>query len=192
MRDGDAHAQHASLATGAVEASARQPVTAGDIEQAKRRAAERAVQDHFDPRAKYVGIGSGTTILYVVEAIKQRIQSEGLRLDEILFVPTGYQSRQVILNAGLTPLLYDSLPDNVMLDVAFDGADEVDEDFNCVKGGGACLFQEKLVATRARKFICVAGKFSPAEPFVESRTVALWQRGADSGEWGNKTTGRIK
>ena len=42
------------------------------------------------------------------------------------------------------------------MDVAFDGADEVDEDLNCIKGGGACLYQEKLVATHAKKFICVA------------------------------------
>lgn len=45
------------------------------------------------------------------------------------------------------------------IDVAFDGADEIDEDLNCIKGGGACLFQEKLVATSAKKFICVAGKY---------------------------------
>ena len=44
------------------------------------------------------------------------------------------------------------------LDVAFDGADEIDEDLNCIKGGGACLFQEKLVATSAKKFIVVAGQ----------------------------------
>jgi ribose 5-phosphate isomerase A len=44
------------------------------------------------------------------------------------------------------------------LDVAFDGADEIDEELNCIKGGGACLFQEKLVATSAKKFVCVAGK----------------------------------
>ena len=54
-------------------------------------------------------------------------------------------------------MLYDSLPEGVMLEVAFDGADEVDDDLNCVKGGGACLFQEKLVAMRAKKFVCVAG-----------------------------------
>jgi len=41
--------------------------------------------------------------------------------------------------------------------MAFDGADEVDEEMNCIKGGGACLYQEKLVAMRAKQFICVAG-----------------------------------
>lgn len=122
------------------------------IEEAKRRAAIRAVDDYFDSSMHYVGIGSGTTIQYVVEAIKERCEDP-----RILFVPTGYQSRQEIEKRGLTAISFDSLPEGVMLDVAFDGADEVDEEFNCVKGGGACLFQEKLVATRAKKFVCVAG-----------------------------------
>jgi ribose 5-phosphate isomerase A len=42
------------------------------------------------------------------------------------------------------------------LDVAIDGADEVDENFNCIKGGGGCQTQEKLVAFAAKKFIVVA------------------------------------
>jgi len=42
------------------------------------------------------------------------------------------------------------------LDVAIDGADEVDVNLQCIKGGGACLFQEKLVAISAKKFIIVA------------------------------------
>ena len=125
-----------------------------DIEAAKRNAANMAVNEHFDPKATYIGIGSGSTIVYVVEAIK------ALKADTtaIRFVPTGYQSRQNIVSAGLTPIAFDSLPANVLLDVAFDGADEIDEDLNCIKGGGACLYQEKLVATHAKKFICVAGK----------------------------------
>ncbi|KAJ9662415.1 ribose-5-phosphate isomerase rki1 [Coniosporium apollinis] len=125
------------------------------IESAKRTAAQRAVADHFSPDFRFVGIGSGTTIIYVVEAIKAACASSGSS-SSISFVPTGYQSRQVIIKAGLTPVAFDSLPEEVVLDVAFDGADEVDEALNCIKGGGACLFQEKLVAERARKFVCVA------------------------------------
>lgn len=121
------------------------------IESAKRAAAHQAVADNFDPKASHVGIGSGTTIVYVVEAIKERSTNPLIR-----FVPTGYQSRKVIEQAGLTPISFDTLPEDVMLDIAFDGADEVDEDLNCIKGGGACLFQEKLVAEKAKKFICVA------------------------------------
>ena len=129
--------------------------TMGDrqVEAAKHKAAEKAVEEHFNSSFEYVGIGSGTTIRFVVEAIKKVLPKESTTK----FVPTGYQSRQVIMQAGLTPMLYDSLPEDVLLEVAFDGADEVDDELNCVKGGGACLFQEKLVATRAKKFVCVAG-----------------------------------
>ena len=62
------------------------------IESAKRAAAQLAVKEHFNPGARYVGIGSGTTIVYVVEAIKELRDP---RVQNILFVPTGYQSRQV-------------------------------------------------------------------------------------------------
>lgn len=123
-----------------------------DIEEAKRAAAKEAVKNHFPENPRFVGIGSGTTIVYVVQAIKEL----GKDLSRIGFVPTGYQSKQLIINAGLLPIEFDALPDNAMIDIAFDGADEVDDDLNCIKGGGACLYQEKLVAMRAREFICVA------------------------------------
>lgn len=127
------------------------------VEEAKALAGKRAVAEHFDEKMTYVGIGSGTTILYVVDEIAHLLSSNQEAKHRIRFVPTGYQSRQSIIAAGLTPIAFDSLPDGVVLDVAFDGADEVDDELNCIKGGGACLFQEKLVAERARKFVCVAG-----------------------------------
>ena len=124
----------------------------GDIESAKRTAATRAVAENFHPSFKYIGIGSGTTIVYVVEAIK----AFGANISGMRFIPTGYQSRQLIVNAGLTPWAFDDLPEDTLMDICFDGADEVDEDLNCIKGGGACLHQEKLVATHAKRFVCVA------------------------------------
>lgn len=129
------------------------PAALERIESAKRAAALRAVEDYFSPNFEYVGIGSGSTILYVIEAIKAKSTNPHIR-----FVPTGYQSREEVRKAGLKIENYDDLPEDAMLDIAFDGADEVDDDFNCVKGGGACLYQEKLVATKAKKFVCVAGK----------------------------------
>jgi ribose 5-phosphate isomerase A len=134
--------------------------SATKVEEAKALAAARAVADHFSPSFRYVGIGSGTTIVFVINEIK-RVISATPNAPPQLFVPTGYHSRQAIINAGLIPVAFDTLPDDVVLDVAFDGADEVDEELNCIKGGGACLFQEKLVAERARKFVCVAGKLGP-------------------------------
>lgn len=123
-----------------------------DIEAAKRAAAQEAVKNHFPDNPRFVGIGSGTTIVFVVEAIKNL----GRDVSRVGFVPTGYQSKQLIINAGLLPVEFDALPDGVQIDIAFDGADEVDDELNCIKGGGACLYQEKLVAMRSKAFICVA------------------------------------
>ncbi|KAI1915152.1 ribose-5-phosphate isomerase rki1 [Ophidiomyces ophidiicola] len=122
------------------------------IEDAKRAAAREAVANHYPKNPRFVGIGSGTTIVYVVEAIK----SLGFDTSSTSFVPTGSQSQQVIVNAGLKPVPLTELPEDPVLDIAFDGADEVDDDLNCIKGGGACLFQEKVVAMRAKEFIVVA------------------------------------
>ncbi|KAI4142734.1 MAG: hypothetical protein LQ340_007245, partial [Diploschistes diacapsis] len=129
-----------------------------DVESAKASAAQRAVRENFQPSHKNIGIGSGSTIVHVVQALKAHLSSLQPPIDPstIRFVPTGYQSRQVLIQAGLTPLTFDSLPAGTLMDVCFDGADEVDSDLNCIKGGGACLHQEKLVATHARRFVCVA------------------------------------
>jgi len=153
--------------------------TANAVEDAKKLAGERAVAEHFSPSFTHVGIGSGSTIKYVVDAIAKQLKAlaapppagrprrpSTLGNYGIAFVPTGYQSRQVIVEAGLHPVTFDQLPDDVVLDVAFDGADEVDADLNCIKGGGACLFQEKLVAQRSRKFVCVAGKLDFIHTFI--------------------------
>lgn len=137
------------------------PAPAGEelstVETAKRKAAFQAVFEHFQSSYKFVGVGSGSTIVYGVEAIKYFMeQHPPPQGHQNWFVPTGWHSRKVIEQAGLDPLSFDSLPGDSMMDVCFDGADEVDEELNCIKGGGACLFQEKLVACRSKKFICIA------------------------------------
>lgn len=116
------------------------------IEAAKRAAGKAAVANHYPKDAKFVGIGSGSTIVYVVEAIKE----SGIDTSMTRYVPTGFQSKQLILSAGLTAVDFDSLPEGTVLDVAFDGADEVDDELNLIKGGGACLFRRKLWLCRPR------------------------------------------
>ncbi|KAJ4857510.1 ribose 5-phosphate isomerase A (phosphoriboisomerase a) domain-containing protein [Trichoderma breve] len=133
------------------------PNAAALIESAKKAAAFQAVEDHLSPTDKFVGIGSGSTVVYVVEAIAAKGPSFSANMT---FIPTGSQSKGLIRAAGLRLCNLDERPVvdgvSVALDVAFDGADEVDEDLNLIKGGGACLFQEKLVAVAAKKFIAVA------------------------------------
>jgi len=72
------------------------PSTLSAIERAKRLAAHAAVHDHFPRPAKVVGIGSGSTIVYAMEKI---LQLEDL--DNIIFVPTGFQSKELIVQGGL-------------------------------------------------------------------------------------------
>lgn len=133
------------------------------FDSAKRNAAIRAVADHFDPTAKYIGIGSGTTIVFVVEEIA-KLKGSDPRIGKIGFIPTGTQSRKVLRDNGLKDLSFDVLPKGELISVAFDGADEIDEEFNLIKGGGACLYQEKLVATHARKFVVVGGTYLLTPP----------------------------
>ncbi|KAM6525226.1 ribose-5-phosphate isomerase rki1 [Fusarium falciforme] len=144
-------------ASAATTIQSRAMSSANLVESAKRQAAYQAVNDHLLPEYKYVGIGSGSTVVYVVEAIV----SKGPEFyGGMTFIPTGSQSKGLIRTAGLNLANLDERPTvggvPVALDVAFDGADEVDEDLNLIKGGGACLFQEKLVAIAAKKFIAVA------------------------------------
>ncbi|XP_060780935.1 ribose-5-phosphate isomerase-like [Neoarius graeffei] len=80
----------------------------------------------------------------------ERIRQEKLN---IVCVPTSFQARQLILQHGLSLSDLDRHPD---LDVAIDGADEVDDSLTLIKGGGGCLTQEKIVAGCAKHFVVIA------------------------------------
>jgi ribose 5-phosphate isomerase A len=56
------------------------------VEESKRRAAYKAVEDHFDPSYRYIGIGSGSTVVYVVEAIAAKGRNV---TSKMIFIPTG-------------------------------------------------------------------------------------------------------
>lgn len=118
------------------------------VEKSKRVAAHRAVDENIFPEAKVVGVGSGSTVVYVAERLGQLPQK-----NQFVCIPTGFQSKQLIIANGLTLGTIEQFP---RVDIAFDGADEVDPQLALIKGGGACLFQEKLVAEAAANFIVVA------------------------------------
>ncbi|KAI8141528.1 ribose 5-phosphate isomerase A-domain-containing protein, partial [Fennellomyces sp. T-0311] len=118
------------------------------VEAGKKLAAYQAVNDYITPEHKVVGIGSGSTVVYAVERILQRPE-----LKNIVYVPTSFQSKLLIIDGGLTMGTVDQFPE---IDVTIDGADEVDENLNAIKGGGACQFQEKVVAEAAKKFVIIA------------------------------------
>jgi len=120
------------------------------IESAKRQAATQAV-DEFVKDGMTVGIGSGSTVVYVVDRLVERVRKENLT--GIVCVPTSFQAIQLITEGGLTLSDLSRTPE---LDVCIDGADEVDAQLNLIKGGGGCQTQEKIVASCAKRFIVVA------------------------------------
>lgn len=120
------------------------------IEASKKLAAYTAVDQNVTPEHKFIGIGSGSTVVYVVD----RFAELGAEVNkDRVFVPTGFQSRQLIVAAGLTLGDIDQYPE---LDITIDGADECDAALNCIKGGGACHLREKVVAEAAKTFVIVA------------------------------------
>ena len=99
-----------------------------------------------------VGIGSGSTVVYAVDALVRKAKQFKR---SFLCVPTSYQAK-LLITTNRPHLQLSDLEECPVLDVDFDGADEVDAQLNCIKGGGACMLQEKIVASSARQFIVIA------------------------------------
>lgn len=95
------------------------------------------------------GIGTGSTVAFLIAELGRRVREENLR---ITGVPTSFQSRLLCLEHGI-PVR--DLQDCTELDLAIDGADEVDGGFNAIKGGGAAHTREKVVAAMAKQFVLV-------------------------------------
>ncbi|KAL1408488.1 ribose-5-phosphate isomerase rki1 [Vanrija albida] len=120
------------------------------VEAAKRLAAYAAVDRHIGLEHKLIGIGSGSTVPYVVD----RIVQQGPKANAgRVFLPTGFQSKELIIKAGLA---LGDVDQYTRLDVTIDGADEVDSNLNSIKGGGACQLREKVLADMADTWVMVA------------------------------------
>ena len=94
--------------------------------------------------------GSGSTAALMIEALAVKIKSGEIK--DVVGVTTSFQGEVLASELGI-PLK--SLSSVSGIDLAIDGADEVDPKFQLIKGGGACHVQEKLVAALAKKFIVV-------------------------------------
>ena len=97
-----------------------------------------------------LGLGSGSTAALMIETLGEQLRRG--RLEDITAVPTSFQSQVLAGKLGI-PLV--DLNHVEAIDLAIDGADEVDPGFQLIKGGGACHVQEKLVATAAHRFVVV-------------------------------------
>lgn len=113
---------------------------------AGRKAAE-LVQDGM-----CLGLGTGSTVHFVLLALAERIRQEGLR---IRGVATSLDTEKKSREWGI-PLM--ELGEVEQLDLAIDGADEIDPQFRMIKGGGGALLREKVVASLARRVVIVVGE----------------------------------
>jgi ribose 5-phosphate isomerase A len=97
-----------------------------------------------------VGMGTGSTVAYFIEALGRRIQTEGLKIRGI---PTSEATvaHATRLGIPLVPLTPQTRPD-----LTIDGADEANPRLDLIKGGGGALLREKLVAAAASEFVVIA------------------------------------
>jgi len=110
-----------------------------------------------------LGLGSGSTAALMIKSLADEMRSG--KLQNIRGVATSFQSEVLALELGI-PLI--DLASLSQIDLAIDGADEVDPGFQLIKGGGACHVREKLVASKANKLLIVVDETKIVENLNES------------------------
>ena len=110
-----------------------------------------------------LGLGSGSTAALMIKSLADEIHSGNLQ--NIRGVATSFQSEVLALELDI-PLI--DLASVSKIDLAIDGADEVDKGFQLIKGGGACHVREKLVASKANKLLIVVDQTKMVQNLNES------------------------
>ena len=117
--------------------------------QSAKKAAGEAAAD-LVKSGMVVGLGTGSTVAWTIKRLGERMKEEGL---EFLGVPTSFQAESLAIECGIR---LSTLNQHPVLDLAIDGADQVDHRLYVIKGGGAAHTREKVVACSARQFVIVA------------------------------------
>jgi ribose 5-phosphate isomerase A len=117
-----------------------------EVESQKQAAAERALE--LVKAGTIIGLGTGSTARYFIQGLAARIR-RGLKVQAVV---TSIESRALAEAAGIP------ITERVdgSLDLAVDGADEIDPAVNCIKGRGGALLREKIVAHASRRFVLIA------------------------------------
>ena len=118
-------------------------------EELKKAAGVRAVD--FVHTGMLVGLGTGSTAEFAIEELSKRIKDG--RLSGISCIPSSERTRNFAETLGLDLV---KLSSSRKIDVTIDGADEIDSDFNLIKGGGGALLREKVLAQNSERNIIVA------------------------------------
>jgi len=122
-------------------------------EDTARAAAAAAAADLVEP-GMTVGLGSGRAVWKLVELLGARVRAGGdLAAGALRAASASSQTERLAASLGIELIELDG---NVELDLALDGADEVDPQLRLIKGGGGALLREKIVISAARRFVVVA------------------------------------
>ena len=113
----------------------------------KRAAADRAAA--LVTNGMRLGLGTGSTAAYFVTALGERVRG-GL---DVVGVPTSEETRRQAEREGIRLTTHEDVPE---LDLAIDGADEIDDSLRLIKGGGGALLREKIVAAASRRMVVIA------------------------------------
>ncbi|KAK8310232.1 hypothetical protein V6Z12_D02G173300 [Gossypium hirsutum] len=117
-------------------------------DELKKIAAYKAVE--FVESGMVLGLGTGSTAKHAVERIGELLRQG--RLTNIIGIPTSKKTQEQAISLGIPLWDLDSHP---TIDLAIDGADEVDPHLNLVKGRGGSLLREKMVEGACKKFVCI-------------------------------------
>jgi ribose 5-phosphate isomerase A len=117
-------------------------------QEAKQKAALEAVRHVKD--GFIVGLGSGSTAAFAIEALGEKIKRENLC---IMGIPTSYQAFLLAVECGIPITTLDEHPE---LNVTIDGADQITPELDLIKGMGAALAREKIVAAASNLNIIIA------------------------------------
>lgn len=134
--------------------------------EAKIRAAEKVVE-HIES-GMTIGIGSGSTAAEGIRIIGERIKTG--ELTDIRAVPTSYQAIQEAVKAQIPMTTLDEHP---VLDFGFDGADQLDDELNAIKGGGGALLREKIVASCCKEYVLIADQSKVSDVLGRDQPVYL-------------------
>lgn len=117
------------------------------LDAQKKLAAQKAAS--LMPNNAVIGLGTGSTAAHFVRALAERVKNEGLQIEA---VSTSFRTADLATELGIKVLNIDEVKH---VDVTVDGADEVDPALNGIKGGGAALLFEKVVAMMSDKNIWI-------------------------------------
>jgi ribose 5-phosphate isomerase A len=118
-----------------------------DMDASKKAAGESAVSYVKD--GMILGLGTGSTVRYFIEKLGAQIKEQDL---DITAVPTSVASEKLARSLGIK---LSNVNEHPVIDLDVDGADEVDPNFNLIKGGGGAHTREKIIASASKEFIVI-------------------------------------